>query len=100
MGRGEEDSCPSHTRRVNLSGSWNERSYNKTYLEILRSTLDSAGYGSTRIVAPDSGFTSVANDINSDPVFASAVWGLGAHYPNMQSGPAAEETGKQVRKFG
>lgn len=65
------------------------------YLETLRATLDSAGFSATKIVAPDSGF-SIANDINRDPKFAKAVDILGAHYPSMVSGPAAEATGKQL----
>ena len=59
-------------------GSWNERAYNKNYVETLRATLDTAGFTSTKIMVADSSFA-VANDINADPAFAAAVWGLGAH---------------------
>lgn len=38
----------------------------------------------------------MAKDVNSDPAFAKAIWGLGSHYPNMQSGPDAEATGKPL----
>ena len=48
------------------------------------------------MIAADSSFGSVAKDVNADPAFAKAVWGLGAHYPNMQSGPDAEATGKPL----
>jgi len=34
--------------------------------------------------------------VNADPAFAKAIWGLGAHYPNMVSGPDAEATGKPL----
>lgn len=78
-----------------LDRSWNERSYSIPYLITLRSSLDAAGFGETKIIAPDSSF-SIANDINNNPAFAKAVWGLGAHYPNMRSGDAAEATGKQL----
>ena len=84
---------------VDYIGSWNERGYDKTYLETLRATLDAAGFAGTKIVAPDSGFGGVAADVNADPVFAKAIWGLGAHYPNMNSGSAAEQTGKQLCTF-
>jgi galactosylceramidase len=83
-------------QQIDYLGSWNERSYNKNYLEVLRSTLDAAGFADTKIVAADSSFGSLAKDINSDPDFAKAVWGLGAHYPNMQSGSDAEATGKPL----
>lgn len=38
----------------------------------------------------------MAKDVNADPEFAKALWGLGAHYPNMQSGSDAEATGKPL----
>jgi galactosylceramidase len=63
-----------------------------TYIETLRATLDAGGFGATKIIVADSSF-SVANDINKNPAFKAAVWGLGSHYPNMQSGAAAEATG-------
>ncbi|MEW2290747.1 hypothetical protein [Streptomyces sp. NPDC047841] len=61
-------------------GGWNERGYNVAWYEQLRSALDSHGYGNVRIVAADSDW-SVANDIDSDPAFASAVSAIGTHYP-------------------
>ena len=74
----------------------NERGYDKTYLETLRGALDTAGFAATKLIAADSSFGSVAKDVNSDPAFAKAIWGLGSHYPNMQSGPDAEATGKPL----
>ena len=65
-------------------GSWNERNYDETYIETLRSTLTAAGFASTKIIVADSSF-SVARDVNKNPAFAAAVWGVGAHYPNMQA---------------
>jgi galactosylceramidase len=73
----------------------NERGYSSPSLATLRSTRDAAGFTTTKIIVADSSF-SVAGDINKDPAFAAVVWGLGAHYPNMQSGAAAEATGKQL----
>jgi len=73
----------------------NERGYSIPYIETLRSTLNAAGFSSTKIIVADSSFA-VAGDINKDPAFAAVVWGLGAHYPDMQSGAAAEATGKQL----
>jgi galactosylceramidase len=85
-----------HGLDIDYVGCWNERAYNKTYLEVLRRSLDAAGFLSTKLIAADSSFNGVAQDVNSDPAFAAALWGLGAHYPNMASGPAAEETGKPL----
>ena len=80
---------------VDYIGSWNERGYDIPYLETLRASLDAAGFASTKIIAADSSF-SVANDIVKNPTFAAAIWGLGAHYPDMRSGDAAEATGKPL----
>jgi len=80
---------------IDFIGSWNERSYNTTYLKTLRAHLDSAGFTKTKIVAPDSGWD-IAKDILADPALAEAVWGIGAHYPGMHSSPEAEQTGKAL----
>ncbi|MET9451103.1 ricin-type beta-trefoil lectin domain protein [Streptomyces cinerochromogenes] len=69
-----------HGLGIDYLGGWNERGYNISWYEQLRSALDSNGYGNVRIVAADSDW-SVANDINSNPAFASAVSAIGTHYP-------------------
>jgi galactosylceramidase len=81
---------------IDYLGCWNERPYNASYLQVLRSTLDEEGYSAVKLIAADSSFDGVAEDVLSNPSFAKAIWGLGAHYPNMQSGIAAEQTGKQL----
>jgi hypothetical protein len=65
---------------IDYLGGWNERGYNVSWYEQLRSTLNSSGYSAVKIVAADSDW-SVANDVDSNPSFASAVSILGAHYP-------------------
>jgi len=69
-----------HGLTVDYLGGWNERGYNISWYEQLRSALNTNGYGATKIVAADSDW-SVANDVNSNPAFASAVSIIGAHYP-------------------
>ena len=76
--------------------SGNERGFNTTYLETLRGALNTAGFSTTKLIAADSSFSQVAAAVNADPVFAQSIWGLGAHYPNMVSGAAAQETGKAL----
>ncbi|NUR29905.1 MAG: galactosylceramidase [Catenulispora sp.] len=65
---------------IDYLGGWNERNYNVGWYEQLRSALNSNGYSGTQLVAADSDW-GVANDVNSNPAFASAVSILGAHYP-------------------
>ncbi len=65
---------------IDYLGGWNERGYNVSWYEQLRSALNSNGYNNVQIVAADSDW-SVANDIDSNPSFASAVSIIGTHYP-------------------
>ncbi len=84
-------------------GGWNERGYNKTWYENLRSTLNSSGYSAVKIVGADSDW-SIASDIDSDPTFAAAVSIIGTHYPcgyrsaqsNCSVPAAATSSGKQL----
>ena len=90
---------------INYLGGWNERGYNISWYEQLRSTLNADGYSSTEIVGADSDW-SVANDVASNPAFANAVQIIGTHYPcqggdggNADTCPAnttAESTGKPL----
>ncbi|WP_039937028.1 ricin-type beta-trefoil lectin domain protein [Streptomyces himastatinicus] len=69
-----------HGLSIDYLGGWNERGYNVSWYQQLRGALNSNGYGNVKIVAADSDW-GVANDINSNPAFASAVSAIGTHYP-------------------
>jgi hypothetical protein len=92
-----------HGLSIDYLGGWNERNYNVSWYEQLRSALNTNGYGSVKIVAADSDW-GVANDINSNPAFASAVSIIGTHYPcgyrsaqtNCSVPSSATSTGKQL----
>jgi hypothetical protein len=70
----------SHGLTINYLGGWNERGYNISWYEQLRSTLNADGYSAVQIVGADSDW-SIATDIASNPTFASAVSIIGVHYP-------------------
>jgi hypothetical protein len=70
----------SHGLTVNYLGGWNERGYNISWYEQLRSALNSDGYSGVQIVGADSNWN-IANDIASNPTFANAVSIIGVHYP-------------------
>ena len=90
---------------INYLGGWNERGYNISWYEQLRSTLNADGYSAVQIVAADSDW-SVATDIADNSTFANAVSIIGTHYPcaggdggNADTCPAnatAESTGKPL----
>ncbi|WP_370377570.1 ricin-type beta-trefoil lectin domain protein [Catenulispora sp. GAS73] len=88
---------------IDYLGGWNERGYNVAWYEQLRSALNANGYAGVQIVGADSDWT-IANDVDSNSTFASAVGILGAHYPcgyrSAQSScsvpSAASSSGKQL----
>ena len=93
----------SHGLTINYLGGWNERGYNISWYEQLRSALNTAGYSSVQIVGADSDWT-IANDLVSNSTFANAVQIVGAHYPcgylsgetSCPSTSNAVATGKQL----
>jgi hypothetical protein len=70
----------SHGLTINYLGGWNERGYNISWYEQLRSTLNADGYSGVQIVGADSDW-SIASDIASNSTFANAVSIIGVHYP-------------------
>jgi len=70
----------SHGLTINYLGGWNERGYNISWYEQLRSTLNADGYSAVQIVGADSDW-SIATDIADNSAFASAVSIIGVHYP-------------------
>ncbi len=95
----------SHGLTISYLGGWNERGYNISWYEQLRSALNSNGYPNVQIVGADSDW-SIATDIAGNPTFASAVSIIGVHYPcqggdggNADTCPGnstAEGTGKPL----
>jgi hypothetical protein len=93
----------SHGLTIDYLGGWNERGYNVSWYEQLRSALNANGFAGVQIVGADSDWT-IANDVDSNSTFASAVGILGAHYPcgyrSAQSSctvpSAATSSGKQL----
>jgi len=95
----------SHGLTINYLGGWNERGYNISWYEQLRSTLNAGGFSAVQIVGADSDW-SIATDIAGNSAFASAVSVIGVHYPcqggdggNADTCPAnstAEGTGKPL----
>jgi len=95
----------SHGLTISYLGGWNERGYNISWYEQLRSTLNADGYSGVQIVGADTDW-SIATDIAGNSTFANAVSIIGVHYPctggdggSATSCPAnstAEGTGKPL----
>ena len=94
-----------HGLAINYLGGWNERGYNISWYEQLRSTLNADGYRGVQIVGADTGWD-IAGDIASNPTLASAVAIIGVHYPcqggdggtasTCPGNAAAKRTGKPL----
>ncbi|MFJ8623263.1 ricin-type beta-trefoil lectin domain protein [Kitasatospora sp. NPDC093550] len=92
-----------HRLNVSYLGGWNERGYDKSWYEKLRSTLTARGYGATKVVAADDGW-GVADAMAADPAFKDAVDIVGVHYPcgymsaftSCPSTPTAQALGKPL----
>ncbi|GGS91407.1 ricin-type beta-trefoil lectin domain protein [Streptomyces cinerochromogenes] len=92
-----------HGLAIDYLGGWNERGYNVSWYQQLRSTLNSNGYGNVKIVAADSDWA-VADDINANAAFRASVDIIGTHYPcgyrsaqtNCSVPSAATSSGKQL----
>jgi Glycosyl hydrolase family 59/Ricin-type beta-trefoil lectin domain-like/Concanavalin A-like lectin/glucanases superfamily len=79
----------SHGLTINYLGGWNERGYNISWYEQLRSTLNADGYSAVQIVGADSDW-SIATDIDANPTFANSVSIIGEHYPCGGDGGSAD----------
>ncbi|MEV7234398.1 ricin-type beta-trefoil lectin domain protein [Streptomyces sp. NPDC051020] len=92
-----------HGLTVEYLGGWNERGFDKTWYQDLKSALVSHGYTTTKVVASDSGWD-VADAMAQDPAFNAAVDVVGVHYPcgylgaytKCPSTPTAQGLGKPL----
>ena len=82
---------------INYLGGWNERGYNISWYEQLRSTLNADGYTATQIVGSDDGNWNIANDLVSNSAFSQAVQIIGSHYPAMTAVEVAALIDEQAR---
>ncbi|XP_041070917.1 galactocerebrosidase isoform X2 [Carcharodon carcharias] len=84
-----------HNLDIDYVGIWNERAYNKKYIQVLRWFLDKVGLKNVGIIASD-GNWGIANDMLIDPYLNGAVEIIGAHYPGTFSSPNAKKTRKKL----
>ena len=70
-----------HNLAIDYLGGWNERGYDKTWYENLRTTLNAKGHSATKVVADDGFGWGVADAMAADPAFKAAVDIVGTHYP-------------------
>ncbi len=81
-----------HDLTISYLGGWNERSYDESWYEQLRTTLNDDGYSSVQIVADDTSGWDDASAVEDTPAFADAVSVLGDHYPCAGGDGGGSET--------
>ena len=64
-----------------LGVAWNEERYNATFIKAMRRSLDAAGLGHVRTIAPDSWdrMFAIVGDMQKDPELAAAIDIIGTH---------------------
>jgi len=66
---------------IDYMGIWNERGADVEWTIALRNAMDDSGYKNTKIVSADTSWEPVTTEISQNPLYASAVDVIGAHYP-------------------
>jgi galactosylceramidase len=76
-----------HGLDIGYTGIWNEKSYDREWIKLLRRTLDANGLSSTRIVAADlyqqNEQWEIIKQFPADPELSHAVYAVGVHYPRQ-----------------
>jgi O-glycosyl hydrolase len=75
------DCAKSNGLTVAYLGGRNEKHHDKAWSEKLRPALNAHGYGAVKVISDDSVGWKVADDMQADPAFKSAVDIVGVHYP-------------------
>jgi hypothetical protein len=76
-----------HGLDIAFTGVWNEKSYDRDWIKLLRRTLDASGLSSTQIVAADlyqpKEQWEIIKQFPGDPELSRAVYAVGVHYPRQ-----------------
>ncbi|XP_017287142.1 galactocerebrosidase isoform X2 [Kryptolebias marmoratus] len=84
-----------HNLDIQYVGIWNEKSFDATYIKVLRNMLDRLGLTDVGIIAAD-GDWSIADSMIADSQLKEAVQVIGAHYPGTKTVPQALKTQKKL----
>ncbi|XP_054894625.1 galactocerebrosidase isoform X2 [Poeciliopsis prolifica] len=84
-----------HDLDIQYIGIWNERTFDSTYIKVLRNMLNRVGLTDVGIVAAD-GDWSIAKFLIADPHLNDSVQVIGAHYPGTTTVPQALTTKKKL----
>ncbi len=92
-----------HGLKIDYTGIWNEREYDKEWIKLLRRTLDRNGLKEVKIIAADVFDWKLADEMAIDPELDDAIYAIGLHYNERWkenrygSTPEARRLGKSLR---
>ncbi|XP_037551340.1 galactocerebrosidase isoform X1 [Nematolebias whitei] len=84
-----------HDLDIQYVGIWNERTFDATYIKVLRKMLDGLGLTDVGIIAAD-GDWSIADSMLADAQLRDSVQVIGAHYPGTKTVSQALKTQKKL----
>ncbi|XP_038630677.1 galactocerebrosidase isoform X1 [Scyliorhinus canicula] len=85
-----------HNLDIDYVGIWNERAYNKKYIQLLRYTMDKMGLEQVKIIASDNLWEPISWSVLQDSELYDVVDIIGAHYPGTLSSTNAKKTQKKL----
>ncbi|XP_040831141.1 galactocerebrosidase isoform X2 [Ochotona curzoniae] len=85
-----------HDLDIEYIGIWNERTFNASYIKVLRKMLNSKGLRHVKIIASDNLWQPISAAMLLDSDLMDVVDVIGAHYPGTQSVKQAKLTGKKL----
>uniref|UniRef100_A0A8C3RQ51 Galactocerebrosidase n=1 Tax=Chelydra serpentina TaxID=8475 RepID=A0A8C3RQ51_CHESE len=85
-----------HNLDIDYIGIWNERSFNRKYIMLLRYTLDKQGLQRVRIIASDNMWEPISFFMMIDSELHKVVNIIGAHYPGTKTVANALATQKKL----
>ncbi|KAM6171603.1 galactocerebrosidase [Erethizon dorsatum] len=85
-----------HDLDIDYIGIWNERTFDTSYIKVLRKMLDSQGLQRVKIVASDNLWEPISSFMLRDPELLQVVDVIGAHYPGTRVSQHAKLTKKKL----
>ncbi|XP_013372684.1 PREDICTED: galactocerebrosidase isoform X2 [Chinchilla lanigera] len=85
-----------HDLNIDYIGIWNERTFDTSYIKVLRKMLDSQGLQGVKIIASDNLWEPISSFMLQDPDLFEVIDVIGAHYPGTHVSLHAKMTHKKL----
>ncbi|XP_076979362.1 galactocerebrosidase isoform X5 [Tamandua tetradactyla] len=85
-----------HNLDIDYIGIWNERTFDTSYIKLLREMLNFQGFQRVKIIVSDNLWEPISASVLLDPELLKVIDVIGAHYPGTQTVMDAKLTGKKL----